>query len=489
MVAGPHVRNAALRHLADLEHAPGRGFTWNLEAAMGAVDFFPDVLRLNGGQFEGRPFELHPSQVFIVGSLFGWQRADDSRRFRRAYIEIGKGNGKSPLAAGIGMYCLLADGEPRAEIYAAASKMDQAKVLFRDAIAMYEQSPALYKRLIPSGSQDVWNLADPQSGSFFRPIASDRGQSGPRPSCALCDEVHEHRDGTMIEMLERGFKWRRQPLLVMITNSGTDRQSACWQEHLHAVRVAAGTMAPDDDATFIGEPIDDQDLDHPGHADEGFPAVFVQFLELAEVLEHRHKLDAVAAHQRPGRLDDRQMAERREFIHEEKHPRLIRLAQPHDRAQGRGEDQSKPAPMPLHHVGRQDHIDRDRPLFQLAKINARLPEIGGDFRIVEGFGLRVGRGHDAFDFAVPAGELACFHRQRRQSPAAHGNCCAGDAVAGLILARRDHRLGQQPAHFSQGGRAAILQTHMHDQGGNQLVGRAAPMRIAALDRHEGFRQP
>jgi phage terminase large subunit-like protein len=163
----------------------------------------------------------------------------------------------SPMAAGIGMYCLLADGEPRAEIYAAASKMDQAKVLFRDAVAMYEQSPALYARLIPSGGNDVWNLADPQTGSFFRPIASDRGQSGPRPSCALLDEVHEHRDGHMIEMLERGFKFRRQPLLVMMTNSGTDRQSVCWEEHLHAVRVAAGTMVPDDEATFVGEPIDD----------------------------------------------------------------------------------------------------------------------------------------------------------------------------------------------------------------------------------------
>lgn len=259
LIAGPHVRNAARRHLHDLEHAPGRGFTWNIEAAQRAMRFFPDVLRLNGGQFEGRPFELHASQLFIIGSLFGWQRADGTRRFRRAYIEIGKGNGKSPLAAGIGMYCLLADNEPRAEVYAAASKMDQAMVLFRDAVAMYQQSPSLFERLESSGGAGaVWNLADLQTGSFFRPISSEKGQSGPRPSCALCDEVHEHRTGTMIEMLERGFKSRRQPLLVLITNSGTDRESACWGEHLHAVRVAAGTMAPDDDFTWVGEPIDDQ---------------------------------------------------------------------------------------------------------------------------------------------------------------------------------------------------------------------------------------
>jgi phage terminase large subunit-like protein len=258
IVAGPHVRNACRRHLGDLVEGPKRGLTWDLEAAWRAINFFTDVLRLNGGQFEGLPFALQPSQIFKTGCIFGWKRRDGSRRFRRAYMEEGKGNGKSPWAAGTGMYCLLADGEARAEVYAAASKRDQAMVLFRDAVAMYQQSPALFERLDKSGGDVApWNLADLQSNSFFRPLASDDSQSGPRPSCALLDEIHEHKDGNMIEMLERGFKWRRQPLLVMITNSGSDRQSACFQEHQHAVRVAAGTMTPDDDFTYVGEAIDD----------------------------------------------------------------------------------------------------------------------------------------------------------------------------------------------------------------------------------------
>ena len=164
----------------------------------------------------------------------------------------------SPLAAGIGMYCLLADGEARAEVYAAASKKDQAMVLFRDAVAMRNQSPHLAERLTPSGGNPVWNLADLSSGSFFRPISSDDGQSGPRPSCALCDEVHEHRDGTVIEMLERGFKAREQPLLIMITNSGSDLNSVCWEEHVNAIRAAAGNPALDgriDETTdYLGDP-------------------------------------------------------------------------------------------------------------------------------------------------------------------------------------------------------------------------------------------
>lgn len=246
--------------MLDLKSGHHRRLTWDLTAATRAIGFFRDVLRLAGGQFEGLPFDLHGSQVFIIGSIFGWKRADGLRRFRRAYIEQAKGSGKSPLAAGIGHYCLMADQEPRAEIYAAAATQSQAMVLFRDAVAMREQSPGLFRRLTPSGGNPVWNLADLQTGSFYRPISGEvrRSGSGPRPHCALCDEIHEHPDGLTIEMLERGFKSRRQPLLVMTTNSGSDRNSACWREHMHAVRVAAGTMTPDEAATFVGDVVDDE---------------------------------------------------------------------------------------------------------------------------------------------------------------------------------------------------------------------------------------
>lgn len=261
VVAGPHVRNACRRHMDDMERGHERGLVWDQAAADRVLNYFPDVLRLNGGQFEGRKFHLHASQAFKVGSIFGWKRTESDgailRRFRRAYIEEGKGNGKSPLAAGIGHYCMTADGEAAAEIYAAAAAKDQAFVLFRDAVAMYEQSPALKAALTPSGGNPIWNLAYLAKRSFFRPISREGAHSGPRPYVALCDEIHEHPDGRVIEMLERGFKFRRQPLLFMITNSGSDRNSICWDEHQHAVKAAAGTQTPDDDFTYVGEVIDD----------------------------------------------------------------------------------------------------------------------------------------------------------------------------------------------------------------------------------------
>lgn len=249
VLSGPHVRAACARHLLDLECGADRGITWDKRAAHRAIQFFPDVLRLAGGEWEGRPYELLDWQAFIVGSLFGWRGPSGYRRYRVAYIETGKGSGKSPLAAGIGLYGLVADGEPRAEIYAAATKRDQAMVLFRDAVAMVDQSPRLSARVKKSGiGENVWNLSYLAHGSFFRAISSDEGQSGPRPHIALLDEVHEHRDGRMVELMRAGTKGRRQAMLFMITNSGVGRSSYCWERHDYAAKVASGAL--EDDALF-----------------------------------------------------------------------------------------------------------------------------------------------------------------------------------------------------------------------------------------------
>lgn len=592
IVAGPHVRAACRRHLDDLIKAPERGFFFDYEKANRVVEFSQEVLRLNGGEFEGVPFEPLPWQKFILGSLFGWvDAATGYRRFRMAFIECGKGAGKSPAAAAVGLYGLMADGEPRAEVYAAAplaldtpvptidgwkcqgdlvvgdmvfdekgnpckvtylspvitdkecfevefddgtvivsnaghkwltldtrgqspkfcekktksdlftrkvvttleikntlrslatgrlrhridlagslnipetalpinpyvlgvwlgdgrsnrgsicyhkddlqhidkileagykisqqkgqnntryctivglrtklrelnllknkhvpdnylraskqqrlellaglmdtdgacskageckftnrneklccavhdlanglgvrasvrqitvnakphfvvsfkapkslrifnldrkfnrqvakvdtrakaryirdvrpcksvpvrcievdskshlylvsksyiathnTKKDQAMILFRDAVAMATLSPALSSRLIKSGrGEQVWNLAYPETASFFRPISSDKSQSGPRPHIVLLDEIHEHRNDTVVEMMRAGTKGRRQALIFMITNSGFDKQSVCWKYHDYGVKVAAGMLEDDSFFSYI----------------------------------------------------------------------------------------------------------------------------------------------------------------------------------------------------------------------------------------------
>lgn len=272
VVAGPHVRNACRRHLKDLEEAGGRGLYFDREAADKKIAFFEEVLRLSEGQFEGKPFNLHPSQAFKIGSLFGWKQADGERRFRRAYIEEGKGNGKSPMAGGIALIGLCADQEAGAQVYAVASHKDQAGILFRDAVKMVKASPALKKRLQFSGGEGKeYNIAHHKSQSYFRPASRDVGKtgSGYRPHFVLADEVHEMADGRIIEMMENGFKFRRSPLLFMITNSGSDRNSVAWAEHEHAVKVAAGSHEAVTDPSFIGDVIDDKTFSFVCGLDEG----------------------------------------------------------------------------------------------------------------------------------------------------------------------------------------------------------------------------
>jgi len=252
LVAGPDVRNACKRHLRDRDSAELRGLVWDQAAADKALGFFEEVLCLNGGEYEGEPFVLAPWQAFVVGSLFGWYTVDGYRRFRMAYIETGKGSGKSPLVGGIGLYGLVADDEQRAEIYAAATKRDQAMILFRDAVSMVNMSPALVRRLVQSGRDEkVWNLFYPSTNSFFRPISSDDGQSGPRPHIGLLDELHEHKSATAVNMMRAGTKNRRRAMIVMITNSGSDKNSVCGQYHELGKRICAGIEDNDSLFAFI----------------------------------------------------------------------------------------------------------------------------------------------------------------------------------------------------------------------------------------------
>lgn len=248
ILAGPYVRDACRRHLHDLEHGPKRGLLWSADAAQRAINFFEQVLRFPDGDRAGEPFVLESWQCFVVGSLFGWLRQDDMlRRFRTCYLETGKGSGKSPLGAGIGLLLLTADGQKGAECYCAAVTRDQAQIAFRDAVRMVDSSPALSKRLMKSGTRVVFNLALKATGSFFRPISSEgRALDGKRVHFALLDEVHEHPSAVVVDKITAGVKALRQPMICEITNSGYDRQSVCWSHHQYTIKICSGAVSDDE---------------------------------------------------------------------------------------------------------------------------------------------------------------------------------------------------------------------------------------------------
>jgi len=237
-VAGPYVRLAGKRHLKDLKNRKKTGLVWDLDKAIRAIEFIETMLPLE----DGREFLLQPFQKFIVGSVFGWFGPEGFRRFRTAYNEIGKGNGKSPLAAAIGIYGMVADGEPAAEVYSAATTQDQARIVWKDAQRMVESAPELAALV----DVQVGSLSVVSTHSVFRPVSSEhRGLDGKRVHIGLIDELHEHPTAMVVDKIRAGTKARRNALIFEITNSGFDRTSVCWAHHEYSVRVLEGTVEND----------------------------------------------------------------------------------------------------------------------------------------------------------------------------------------------------------------------------------------------------
>lgn len=242
-----------------MQEGQKRGLFWDLAAANRAIRFFPDVLRLAEGEHAGHPFVLQPWQAFVQGSLFGWKAADGFRRFRVAYIEIGKGNGKSPMAGGTGIYMMTADGEIGAHCFAAATTREQASILFQDAVNMVDASPKLKARITQSGKRHVFNLAHIPTGSFFRPVSAEgKGLDGKRVHYAALDEIHEHPNATVVDKMRAGTKGRRQALIYEITNSGYDRHSVCWRHHEYSRQILEGVLADDGWFAYVCQ-LDDGD--------------------------------------------------------------------------------------------------------------------------------------------------------------------------------------------------------------------------------------
>jgi phage terminase large subunit-like protein len=200
-----------------------------------AMLFFERVIRHTKGEFAGKPFALQPWQRDgIIRPLFGWKRPDGSRRYRRAYIEIPRKNGKSTIASGIALLLLLADNEPGAEIYGAAADRAQAGIVFQQAREFVEGSPLLSRELRLYRN----HIAFPRTNSIYRVLSADAfTKHGLNGHGIVVDELHAQPNRELWDVLATSMGARRQPLLVAITTAGYDRNSICWEQHEHAKRV------------------------------------------------------------------------------------------------------------------------------------------------------------------------------------------------------------------------------------------------------------
>jgi phage terminase large subunit-like protein len=218
--------------------SPDGQFYFDTQAADFACAFFSTYLSHHIGEFAGQPFELLEYQrLLIVRPLFGWKRAsDDLRRFRDVFVFVPKGNGKSPLGAGLGLLTELCDDEPAAEVYAVASDKEQGKVVHETAKIMVEESADL--------AEECQVLKDsiyhPKSRSFFKAIPADAtGAHGFRPHCVIFDELHTQKNRGLFDALRKSLMKRRQPLFIMFSHAGEDDESVCYEEYEKAKAVVA----------------------------------------------------------------------------------------------------------------------------------------------------------------------------------------------------------------------------------------------------------
>lgn len=244
--AGRWVKAAARRHFADLEKK-GNSFAFEFVPDKGArVCRFIEMLPHTKGKWAAKKetVKLQPWQCFLIVVLFGWVRkSNGKRRFRSSYWEIPRKNGKSLIAAGIGLYMLLADGEFGAEVYSGATTEKQAWEVFKPAKLMLERSEKLRARL----GAEVWSkaLIKPADGSKFEPIIGNPGD-GASPSCAIVDEYHEHATPDLHDTMETGMGAREQPLMLIITTAGANIAGPCHEKHDEACKVLEGTMQNDE---------------------------------------------------------------------------------------------------------------------------------------------------------------------------------------------------------------------------------------------------
>lgn len=260
---GKYERLCFERHERDLALAaqPGghpTGLRFFPERGDYVVQFIEGFCRHHKGEWAGKPLLLEEWQKRIVRIIFGWYRPDEDRpgqfirRFRTAYIEVARKNGKSLLASGIGLYLLVGDEEPGAEVYSFATKEAQARLLWLEAKKTVNKSDDL--------KPDVKALADSithdASGSFFKPLGSDSDtEDGLNPSAGLADELHAHKTRGMWDVIQSGMGSRREPLMLAITTAGVFRQDSIgWEKHDYAQKVLDGLIPDDSFFAFIAAP-------------------------------------------------------------------------------------------------------------------------------------------------------------------------------------------------------------------------------------------
>lgn len=228
------VQLACRRYLDDRDNPE---YVFNEKRATAYLRFFGTCLSHTVGQYSGTSFEPLPWQAFILWNLYGFHMPDGRRRFNTAYISMARKQGKTTLTAGMALAALAFDGEPAAEVYSAATKRDQARILFEEARRMVLGSPVLRKHLVPSRHE----ITAPATNGKLTYLSSDgRTLDGTNPHTVIIDEYHAHPTDEVSNVLRSGMQARTNPLHITITTAGLNKSVPCYQLQATAKDILRG---------------------------------------------------------------------------------------------------------------------------------------------------------------------------------------------------------------------------------------------------------
>lgn len=231
------------RHLVKKLQDTGGRYVFDEKKASYVIEFIERFCKHSKGKWAGKPVLLELWQKAILSALFGFvDRKTGKRQYRELLLIVARKNGKSTLAAAIGVYLLVADKEPGPEIYSAATKRDQAKIIWSESVNMIRHSPALNKRCKCLVSKIRCNF----NGGMFAPLASDtNNQDGLNIHGALIDELHAIKDKNAYDVLVDGMSAREQPICIITSTAGTVRDNIFDLKYDEGAKIVAGYGDPE----------------------------------------------------------------------------------------------------------------------------------------------------------------------------------------------------------------------------------------------------
>ena len=231
------------RHLVKKLQDTGGRYVFDEGKAKYVIEFIERFCKHSKGKWAGKPVLLELWQKAILSALFGFvDRNTGKRQYRELLLIVARKNGKSTLAAAIGVYLLVADKEPGPEIYSAATKRDQAKIIWSESVNMIRHSPALNKRCKCLVSKIRCNF----NGGMFAPLASDtNNQDGLNIHGALIDELHAIKDKNAYDVLVDGMSAREQPICIITSTAGTVRDNIFDLKYDEGAKIVAGYGDPE----------------------------------------------------------------------------------------------------------------------------------------------------------------------------------------------------------------------------------------------------